>query len=73
MRNLLNDEKVWDLQKCFTVTYKSTGRQVGRYIGRQADPIITFGPNEMIGRAYYMPVTATDTGPFSLFVRAFDY
>ncbi len=33
---------------------------------------ISFGPDEMIGRAYYSPTTATDSGFFSFFVRAFD-
>ncbi len=29
-------------------------------------------PNEMIGQAYYRPVTATDTGFFSFFCWVFD-
>lgn len=33
-----------------------------------ARPIITFGPTGMIGRVYYSPATATDTGSFSLFL-----
>ncbi len=37
-----------------------------------ACPIISIGLNEMIGRAYDRPTTATNTRFFLFFVRAFD-
>ncbi len=43
-------------------------RWAGAWVDRLvARPIISFGPNEMIGQAYNSPTTATETGFFSFF------
>ena len=58
---------------------QSVRRLPGRSVGRQGQvkrqeyhPIISIGPNEIIGQAYYRPVTATDTDYKMFFVKAFD-